>query len=509
MPLNSTENAHLKLQMSRIDRNLAEIYNEEVQLMGRIANLQEERQVNLAQKKRIMNVLQSSIYTLPVEILAQILVLTVAHASPVLSQRRVNILQLVCHRWREAAISEPSLWSYINMRESPPFEKSRVYLHRSGTCPLWVELDFKHYGPFDAHARTFIKEHLAPHLRRCQTFLLSANEIEPFILCLPRLVAYPAPYLERLEVLCFCSDQLERLKWDKQWNSITSAVASAFRNEAPRLSNMTISGLYAPWSSFSAYALTTLAYDFHTTDIKRSLFTFIDILGCSRNLRSLTIMQSGSTVRVPPELAVEALSRLPPPSASVSKSSGASLPVLEDLSLSFVESQLGRDILKMISAPAVSTLSLEYLKGDSADLLECMIERPLMLPHLTHLRLIGLGAIREGVLGMFLQQACRHVTSLHVNAVNAPTLKQVSYVLRWMALERRVYVMPKLQEISSDGLTPRVLREMIQCRPPKLRPTRVVMRRKDWRVRDDECMTWLKDKVDVRFVDGSSDDEFD
>jgi len=63
--------------------------------------------------------------------------------------------------------------------------------------------------------------------------------------------------------------------------------------------------------------------------------------------------------------------------------------------------------------------------------------------------------------------------------------------------------------VSSEGLSPRNLREMVQSRPQDLRPKTITMRRRDWVVPDDECMQWLMEKVDVRFVEGSSDDEDD
>jgi len=37
----------------------------------------------------------------------------------------------------------------------------------------------------------------------------------------------------------------------------------------------------------------------------------------------------------------------------------------------------------------------------------------------------------------------------------------------------------------------------------------VVMRQRDWKVREDDCIDWLKRKVNVQFVEGSSDDEFE
>ncbi|KAL0961050.1 hypothetical protein HGRIS_006039 [Hohenbuehelia grisea] len=46
----------------------------------------------------------------------------------------------VCRRWREASVSTPTLWTRITFSE-PPFEQSRVWIERSGTAPLDIEID--------------------------------------------------------------------------------------------------------------------------------------------------------------------------------------------------------------------------------------------------------------------------------------------------------------------------------------------------------------------------------
>ncbi|KAG8904501.1 hypothetical protein FRB99_001634 [Tulasnella sp. 403] len=512
MLLTAEEKAALATQLNQIDSSLLELYHEELQLSARLRNIHLERQSILGQRNRILNISRSPAVALPNETLSDIFTLVCANPDPWISQRRATAISHVCHRWREAAISTPGLWTYVNMREGPPYEKSATHLERSGACPLIVHIDLTQLRRFTHHERTFITHILVPNLYRCKIFHLSATAMEPFWLALPRFVTRPATVLETLEVFHLATD--ESPEYDGQdglWPEEEILDFRAFGGHAPKLRAMTISGLHVPWRTFDVEGLTSFAFDFHSLDVKRSLTTFYDILRASTGLKALTVMQGGSSLRISPNwLAEHSLTGLSTSgSQQNSKFERIALPALEELVYTFAETGLACDIFSLVSTPNIHSLTLEYIKNDCAPLLELMAGPPPLFPVLTNLRLVGLTSIGPGRMLHFLRNAAKNVVTLHVNAVNCPTLKEIAFLLRWMALERREYLIPKLQEISSSGLSPRNLREMIQSRPVEIRPKKIFMRRRDWIVPDDECMAWLKDKVDVQLVEGSSDDEDD
>lgn len=540
MPLTISEKATLNAHLDQIESTLDDIHMEELQLSQRLTTLRRQRYEALVERNRILNNAHSPIYMLPNELLAHIFILTTTHPSPAVSQRRADVVSHVCHRWREAAVSEPSLWRYINMKEGPPYEKSTVYLERSGGTPFVIDVDFTALDKFDLFEREFISQKLVPELHRCQSFHVSSRQMEPFWLALPRFTTHPAPFLEKFEVFHYAEERAQRQGWDGLWAEQDVAAmraggnrggaapqTKAFGGHAPNLTSMSISGLHVPWQSFEIASLTSFAFDFHSTDVRRSLRAFTGVLQASSDLRVLTIMQGGSNLRISPNwLADETVASFLPPSATHFRR--IKLPALQELVYTFAETSLACDLISLLSTPNVHSLTLEYIKNDCASLLELLAGPPPLFPKLENLRLLGLTSIAPGWMLTFLRNAARNVRSLHVNAVNCPTLKEIAFLSRWMAMERREYLLPHLQEISSEGvrlsclalslfvltlrrrqLTPRNLREMIQSRPVELRPKKIMMRRRDWVVPDDECMAWLKDKVEVEFVEGSSDNEDD
>ena len=96
----------------------------------------------------------------------------------------------VCHRWREIFISHASLWTFLDCRN---LDKTRAYLERSKTSPLWVWLD-RRDGPFpnDAFLLT------VPHFHRLKS--VSLNGFSNDLLQLTKYFRSPAPLLEELDI---------------------------------------------------------------------------------------------------------------------------------------------------------------------------------------------------------------------------------------------------------------------------------------------------------------------
>lgn len=524
MHLTPAERTAVNHQLITLDAALEDISFEEHQLRQRLATLQRDRLSIQCRRNQILNTANAAVNSLPTEILAYIFLLLTSHPSPSVPPKRALAIARICHRWREVVVASPQFWTYIDMREGRPYDKSTTYLERSGACPIVVNIDLTDIKRFDVPERRFMLDTLVPQLHRCRTFHLSAMISEPFQIVLPRFCTRPAPHLEECEIFYF-ADEHEQAREREAWRLTSMAYdrsseygLEAFGGQAPNLRTMTISGLHVPWTHFHIDGLTSFGFDFHSTDVRRSLRAFMDILASSPNLRRLTVMQGGEGLRISPNwLADETLEAPQTPDRRTSQMATSvhnlfhriTLPALDELVYTFAETGLACDLISLISSPAVRSLTMEYIKDDCAPLLELITGPPPLFPDLSRLRLVGLTSIAAGRMLHFLRGTAQNVTNLHVNAVNCPTLKEIAFLVRWMAMERREYLMPKLREVSSEGLSPRNLREMIQSRPQDIRPKTITMRRRDWVVPDDECMQWLMEKVDVRFVEGSSDDEDD
>ncbi|KAG8945662.1 hypothetical protein FRC04_000623 [Tulasnella sp. 424] len=508
MPLTAAERASLKSKLAAIDRSIAESYDEEIQLVHRLNVLNVERQTLVAERKRVQNTVQAPVYGLPTEIITHIMSFVIIPCHPTIAFKVANALSHICHRWRQAVLYEPSFWTHITMKEGPPYDASQICLERSGAQILQVDIDMTKMRNYDQPEIKFLLK-LASHLQRCRTFHFTANKLHPFGILLPAFCKAPTPHLRRFEVFCFLDEAIQ-VQGDMPSPSQPTA---AFGGEAPKLGTMTISGIHVPWSTFPTSNLQHLEFDFHSSaGVERSCRTFFGILGSVHSLKSLTVMQGGAGLRFNHRW-LEGSSVSGPSSTTTSDLAPPNpirrltLPSLTELVFTFTECEFTCDLLSLLSFPNVQKLTLEYLKGDSARVLDLIGGPKPSFPNVTHLRLLGLMSISDGRMLSFLVYAGKNVTHLHVNAVRCPTLKRIPQLVRWMAMERRVYLLPKLQEISTDGISPTELRQLIQGRPPSLRPKRVFMRRRDCANPEDMGVQWLMENLEVQYMQGSSDTE--
>ncbi|KAJ6483098.1 hypothetical protein C8R45DRAFT_904414, partial [Mycena sanguinolenta] len=111
------------------------------------------------------------VLTLPNEIVDQIFVHFVPvypDAPPLIGTYSPNKLTKICRKWREVALATPALWRAIQLtteRSAMPIERvnqiSEVWLGRSGSRPLSIDIDFAPLGTFTSAAFTAILAHRA------------------------------------------------------------------------------------------------------------------------------------------------------------------------------------------------------------------------------------------------------------------------------------------------------------------------------------------------------------
>lgn len=87
--------------------------------------------------------------SLPPEVLSEIFYWCVPTAKDqeYSSPRFALTLSQVCRHWRSVTLNTPSLWTYtkvkiIQHQLSPSSELMRLYLERSKTCPIFIDIDF-------------------------------------------------------------------------------------------------------------------------------------------------------------------------------------------------------------------------------------------------------------------------------------------------------------------------------------------------------------------------------
>lgn len=122
------------------------------------------------------------IFRIPPELLAEILLLCVPLRCRRVSERSSILFpSQVCHLWRSTALSTPALWTFILFlcrREEDigrEEEYARVWLSRSGQCPLFIEVDV---GKGRAHAKAALQI-LIPHCTRWKAIDTKSHWLDP------------------------------------------------------------------------------------------------------------------------------------------------------------------------------------------------------------------------------------------------------------------------------------------------------------------------------------------
>ncbi|KAL0575907.1 hypothetical protein V5O48_006080 [Marasmius crinis-equi] len=165
----------------------------------------------------------------------------------------------VSRRWREAALSCPSLWSFIGI-EFPEIELTRAWsegmgaqlgrqLRRSGTSMLSISLHSMHH--WDAQAFSLLLTAICSHSSRWET--LRVNLDLPQLHSLGTFIEGELPNLRRL-----------RLSFERRLSSLQLATINVF-DIAPKLYDITIPAtnglerLPIPWSQITQFRSLTPA----------------------------------------------------------------------------------------------------------------------------------------------------------------------------------------------------------------------------------------------------------
>ncbi|KAI0273628.1 hypothetical protein BC834DRAFT_966128 [Gloeopeniophorella convolvens] len=222
----------------------------------------------------------TAINKLPIEVLAHIFKIASiaeAHSHPA---HRIITLSLVCYHWRQTALSFPTLWNTIHLREGAihDFQFATLCLERSKEAPLSVDISTLFRG-------AQISNFFSPYSSRIESvtvsvpFKYSSYSVPRFLLS---TCAFPAP---RLKSLRLCT---------AMWGSHHApALPSLFDGDLTRITHLQVES-FSPYPGYTFGNLTHLALCSQSQYEKRpSMADFLDFLEANPYLEELLLDDAG------------------------------------------------------------------------------------------------------------------------------------------------------------------------------------------------------------------------
>ncbi|KAJ7581828.1 hypothetical protein C8J56DRAFT_958360 [Mycena floridula] len=309
-----------------------------------------------------------SIAALPVELLSSIFVLA-THSS--LDNFEAPLAFCAVNRhWKSIALSTPALWT--NICATIGSNNVDSYLARSKSYPLDILIDGRdprwdfsepeipsayeystYVPPFQDMAAVITT--LLLHLRRWRSLVVLTDTWAPMHQALtlmnPALAMSGAPALESLTLMrCneYVSYSPEFQPPGMKFPAFLGFEPSTAAPELfPKLNLLSLRGVHLDWNAFPRMkrgSLQTLDLSFHSPDVRPSMREFWRILKECPELRKLVVHGSGPVISEAPEKeemqVVELLN-------------------LEELVLGYRSQEDGSNILQIIHAPNLTTLSFE------------------------------------------------------------------------------------------------------------------------------------------------------
>ncbi|KAF9063707.1 hypothetical protein BDP27DRAFT_1334733, partial [Rhodocollybia butyracea] len=194
---------HVKELLPLADKDIEDHDFEIRRLRHQIMIIEQQKQQLEAQRAKL-RALVSPVRTLPNEILSRILQHVCIYDydddedgvhTPFIAHFPAMVLSSVCSRWRQLALSSPSLWASLTVDiqdiDVLIYELSFIvtqYVERSGECPLKLSLNFRyHLGPDEEPSSLAFFRLLLRHAHRWETFKFQANNSMSFYNMLSRM----------------------------------------------------------------------------------------------------------------------------------------------------------------------------------------------------------------------------------------------------------------------------------------------------------------------------------
>lgn len=268
------------------------------------------------------------IESLPNELLAHIFTLgTYSRTGPFEVLPFALLVSCITRRFRNIAISSPSVWSNLVFSTSVHSDNwcADIYLPRSGAHPLDITVELL------GRSTERVMDIIVPHSARWRSLSVKAWTRSDLEIILKSLRDVTAPLLDKIELRCFLGDQ--ECSWDPHQPCLTLGT--------PALRSVRLRGLCLKCGPQSLANLTTFHFDSHDSSLSYAELT--NLLAASPALRTLVL-------RLPRFEATE----LTP----------INIPCLRSLTMNFLSSgDTFVHLFAMIVAPALECLELISMDG--------------------------------------------------------------------------------------------------------------------------------------------------
>lgn len=369
--LRKTE-THLCLQLSELRKSLSQVCSEEAEITN----------------------LSAPISRIPNEILAEIF----GYMKGSYSANNIPNVMVVSHvtrHWRNVALGSPSLWDTIRMSTAnDSLDLPITFLTRSEPCTLNVTLDIPEDAPMSGLRLIPI---LIPHFGHIRHLAIECGDNEHVVQRLiESFLNFQAPSLECLEISLDLGNSQDSFLWNDRTRIFTGGT--------PILSSVVLKGISLQCCSPPLDTITHLSLDSDGDGtMLMSYDHFCDALSACRSLTRLELrgwlfaFSSSDAARQ------------------------INLPSLVSFAIGYPifyrQDHCVRSTFETISAPALQTLSLNYMHRLTLQVVVHFIQSRALYPMLQHLRLEEPAVECMTVHSIRAMASVTHVTLMYVGGI--------------------------------------------------------------------------------------------
>ncbi|KDQ54651.1 hypothetical protein JAAARDRAFT_209332 [Jaapia argillacea MUCL 33604] len=323
---------------------------------------------------------------LPSELLAEIF-WHLTQMPPYGGERSLAPVMLVCHRWRDIAVSTPDLWSTIKFT-SEGATRVETLLQRSKSVPVDIIVD---RTPFPNAI-----EVLPPRQSRIRNLCLVDTPQSIVRGLLASLNAVGAPNLELLSIIYP----------DPSGTSLDAGlVPSLFADCVPRIRHLVIDVFSLPWTSSIFRGLTTLHIHREHNDVHPSSDVFLSVLESCPALEHLDLFHAGP-ILLPP-------TSTPDKATSTFAKRRVSLPRLKCLALEVGDLPQCMYTLSHLTLPSTAGLVFAIRAPDGWEILDALRA----VKHVTEQSCIALETDMSDVAGISFTPNKTEEAALHTSVM--------------------------------------------------------------------------------------------